>query len=257
MKAAMKFITVNRSLWTIYLSLLAVLLPHTAWAFQNFEPPSATGAVSPVAWTAAFAFEAAIAALTHKLTAHLERTPKRLTNLAKFRYRYLNAYSIGLVASITVSSLANLAHAVEFGRQMTIFSAWHIPFAVYALAFGAVLPLISLVFARVLANVPDTENDEDPVLVEAKGTIAELRRQLRESEAGRKTAEAERQAIEARFASTAGTLLKLVSDDKRERILVAHQLWPQLPGASIAIIAGASASYVSEIIKTDTPQEKK
>jgi len=153
--------------------------------------------------------------------------------------------------------MANLAHAVEFGRQLTIFTAWHIPFAVYALAFGAVLPLVSLIFARVLSNVIDAENDEDPALTEAKTSIAELRRQLRESEAGRKAAEDERKAIENRFASTAGTLIKLVSDDKRERILVAHQLWPQLPGASIAIIAGASASYVSEILKTDTPQEQR
>jgi hypothetical protein len=253
----MKLITVNRILWAIYISLLVVLLPHTAWAFQNFEPQSDNGAISPIAWTAAFAFEAAIAALTHKLTLHLEKTPKRFMNWAKFRYRYLNAYSIGLVASIAVSSMANLAHAVEFGRQLTIFTAWHIPFAVYALAFGAVLPLVSLIFARVLSNVIDTENDEDPALAEAKSTIAELRRQLRESEAGRKAAEDERKATEDRYASTAGTLLKLVSDDKRERIQAVHQLWPQLPSASIAIIAGASASYVSEVVKTDTPQEQK
>lgn len=28
----------NALLWAIYLSLLAVLLPHTAWAFARFEP---------------------------------------------------------------------------------------------------------------------------------------------------------------------------------------------------------------------------
>jgi hypothetical protein len=59
----------NVLLWAIYLSLLAVLLPHTAWAFARFEPPGngsfgiAWGAIT--AWAAAFAFEAAIAALTH------------------------------------------------------------------------------------------------------------------------------------------------------------------------------------------------
>ena len=252
----MKFITVNRILWAIYLSLLAVLLPHTAWAFQNFEPQSGAGEVSLVAWTAAFAFEAAIAALTHKLTTHIEKTPKRLTEWAKFKYRYLNAYSLGLFASIVVSSMANLAHAVEFGRQMLIFAAWKIPFAIYALAFGAVLPLVSLIFARVLSNVTETEGEDDPALADAKATIADLRRQLRESEAGRKAAEEARTTIEARMASTEGQSVKLFSDDKRERILSAHQLWPQLPGAAIAIIAGASASYVSEILKTDTPQEK-
>ena len=30
----------NILLWSIYLALLAVLLPHTAWAFARFEPPA-------------------------------------------------------------------------------------------------------------------------------------------------------------------------------------------------------------------------
>ena len=66
-------------LWAIYLALLAVLLPHTAWAFGHFESPVAGwlglqwGVLS--AWAAAFAFEAAIAALTHKLAERIETTP--------------------------------------------------------------------------------------------------------------------------------------------------------------------------------------
>lgn len=28
----------KRALWTIYIALLFVLLPHTAWAFGQFEP---------------------------------------------------------------------------------------------------------------------------------------------------------------------------------------------------------------------------
>lgn len=71
----------NRSnilFWTIYLALLAVLLPHTAWAFAHFEPRDASwqgvswGMVT--AWAAAFAFEAAIAALTHKIAKHIDST---------------------------------------------------------------------------------------------------------------------------------------------------------------------------------------
>jgi hypothetical protein len=46
--------------------------------------------------------------------------------------------------------------------------------------------------------------------------------------------------------------LKIVSADKRERILAAHRLWPRLPGAALAIIADASPSYVSEVLKADT-----
>lgn len=253
---AMKFLTINRILWAVYLSLLGVLLPHTAWTFQNFEPQKTTGAIGLVAWTAAFAFEASIAALTHKLSIHIEHTPKRLTPSGKFQYRYLNAYSLGLVASIAVSSMANLAHAVEFGRPMAIFTEWNIPFSIYALAFGAVLPLVSLIFARVLSNVVETEGEEDPAFIEAKAAITDLRRQLRESEAQRKTAEDARARAEAKFASTGGLLTKLVSDDKRERIIAAHSLWKKLPGSAIAIITDASPSYVSEVLNAGTTEEK-
>jgi hypothetical protein len=248
----MKLFSVNRILWAVYLSLLGVLLPHTAWAFHNFEPENETGKISLVAWTAAFAFEASIAALMHKLSGHINRTPRRLSPWEKFRYRYLNAYSLGLLAAIAVSSLANLAHAVEFGRPMAIFAAWNISFNTYAFAFGAVLPLVSLVFARVLSNVVETEADEDPAMVEAKKTIADLRRQLRESEAKRQNAEEVREQSDARYASGAGKLMKIVSADKRERILAAHRLWPRLSGSALATIADASPSYVSEVIKADT-----
>jgi len=247
-----KLFSVNRILWAVYLSLLGVLLPHTAWTFHNFEPENESGKISLVAWTAAFAFEASIAALMHKLSGHIDRTPRRLSPWAKFRYHYLNAYSLGLLATIAVSSLANLAHAVEFGRPMAIFAEWKISFDTYAFAFGAVLPLVSLVFARVLSNVVETEGDEDPELVQTKKAITDLRRQLRESEAQAREAEEAQKQFETRYVSGGGALMKIVSEDKRERILAAHHLWPRLPGASLATIADASPSYVSEVLKADT-----
>jgi transposase InsO family protein len=76
----------NTLLWAIYLSLLAVLLPHTAWAFARFEPPGngsfgiAWGAITACA--AAFAFEAAIAALTHKLAKHM----RKMLNVSRSGY---------------------------------------------------------------------------------------------------------------------------------------------------------------------------
>ena len=248
----MKLFSVNRILWAVYLSLLGVLLPHTAWAFHNFEPENESGKISLVAWTAAFAFEASIAALMHKLSGHIDRTPRRLSPWGKFHYRYLNAYSLGLLAAIAVSSLANLAHAVEFGRPLAIFVEWKISFDAYAFAFGAVLPLVSLVFARVLSSVVESEGDEDPELIQAKKTIADMRRQLRESEAKARSAEEAWKRVEDRYALGSGTLLKIMSEDKRERILAADHLWPRLPGASLATIADASPSYVSEVLKADT-----
>ncbi|MDX1614563.1 MAG: hypothetical protein R3300_09650 [Candidatus Promineifilaceae bacterium] len=79
----------NRLLWVIYLSLLAVLLPHTVSAFGHFESSASVwlgvrwGLVS--AWAAAFAFEAAIATLTHKLARRIETTPHYTAGHAYWR----------------------------------------------------------------------------------------------------------------------------------------------------------------------------
>jgi len=43
----------------------------------GFSQENESGKISLVAWTAAFAFEASIAALMHKLSGHIDRTPRR------------------------------------------------------------------------------------------------------------------------------------------------------------------------------------
>jgi vacuolar-type H+-ATPase subunit H len=237
----------NRLLWLIYLSLLGVLLPHTAWAFGRFEPVGPWGVVT--AWAAAFAFEAAIAALTHKLAQHIEHGPKRASAWRRFTYRYLNAYAAGLLVAVAVSTLANLAHSVEFGQVLAIFDRYSVPFGLYAIAFGAVLPATSLLFARVLAHVADAEAEADPELAKAKQAGTELRAELRET--NRRLAEAEQRAgqAEQRFDAAGELFGRLFAEEKRQRILAAAERWPGLPAASIAIIAEASPSYVSETLK--------
>ena len=232
---------VNKILWLIYISLLAVVLPHTEWAFRQFEPGAHSGIVS---WAAAFAFEAAIAALTHKLSKHIELTPKRITPWVKFKFRYLNSYSLGLIFSLGISTMANLAHAIEFGGSMYIFTKWSILFGVYAFAFGAVLPIVSYTFANVLSNVVDTEMDEDPALQESRQVNAALRKQLHESDIARKQAE-------ARFSAMGDIFIKLASADKRERILAASQKWPAMTGSAIALLCDSSPAYVSEVLKSE------
>lgn len=229
---------INKVLWVIYISLLAVVLPHTEWAFRQFEPGAQTSIVS---WAAAFAFEAAIAALTHKLSKHIEQTPKRSAGWAKFKFRYLNSYSLGLLFSLGISTMANLAHAVEFGGRMLIFAEWNIPFGLYAVAFGAVLPVVSYTFASVLSNVTDIDETEDPALVELRQTNATLRKNLHEAENLRRQAD-------ARFAAMGDVYIKLASSDKRERILAAMEKWPSMSGSAIAMLTDSSPAYVSEVI---------
>jgi hypothetical protein len=142
-------------------------------------------------WVAALAFEAAIASLTYKLAEQIERKPKGKTGHKLWAYRYINAYSFGLAIAMVISALANLAHAVEFGQALKIFADWGIPTAVYSLAFGGVLPLVSLTFAKVLSNVTDDEDTPNPELIEAKARLTEVNKRFAESERQRKAAEEE------------------------------------------------------------------
>lgn len=244
----MKIATTNNILWVVYLSLLAVLLPHTAWAFQQFEPARVgwdiVDNISLTAWLAALAFEAAIAALTHKLSKHIEATRKGMKGRERFAYQYLNAYSFGLILSLGISSMANLAHAVQFGWQIKIFTDWKVPFGVYAFVFGAVLPLISYLFARVLSNETETESTEDPQVIQLRQDNSNLRKQLRESQNSEAT-------VKARLDAMGDVFVRLMSEDKKTRILAAAERWPKLPGSSIATITDTSGAYVSEVLNAN------
>jgi hypothetical protein len=141
-------------LWIIYLALLTVLLPHTAWDFGLFEPHASSwlgvswGVVT--AWAAVFAFEAAIAALTHKIAWQFQKTPRYTAGrivLRRFSYRYLNAYAARLFVALGVSALANIAHAVGYGQGFTIFGHYSVTLILYSVMFGGILPLVSLLFS--------------------------------------------------------------------------------------------------------------
>ncbi len=236
----------NTILWLVYLSLLAVLLPHTAWAFGGFEQNNRLGQV--VAWAAAFTFEAGIAAFTYKLAQHIERVPNHKSAWLRWRKRYLNAYLGSLLFLVGVSTLANLAHAIEFGRPLAIFDRWGVPFGVYAVAFGGILPFVSLSFARVLSNVQETEQQDSDELIAAKQTIKELRAILRQTEQ-------RAQQAEQRFGAIGDLIARLFADEKRQRILAVAERWPQLPPASIAIVSESSPSYVSEVLSQTNGRE--
>lgn len=242
-----KLFSINTLFWVIYVALLAVLFPHTAWAFGQFEQ---SGGDAWVPWAAALAFEAAIAAITSKLSNRIENTPKRLSPWRKFSYRYLNSYSLGLIGALGISTLANLAHAVEFGRTMTIFTTWNIPASVYAVAFGAVLPFISLIFASVLSNVVESEAEEDPELAQAKEQLAEVRKKLREANELAEEANQHADFCQKTMVEISDKVNGLLSPDKKERIISIHKNYPTLPGSAIAILADSSPAYVSEVIKS-------
>lgn len=226
----MKFLNTNLIVWFIYISLLAVLLPHTAWVFAKFEPEEGVY----LAWALAFAFELSLAIFTHKLAKHIEGLPNYKGDWKRFKGRYLNAYGGGLFIAWSVSTLANLAHSVEFGQRLEIFEEWGIPFSVYAVAFGGILPLMSFLFARVLSNASDTEHGRDIELEESNKQVRALSKELRTSE--------------QRYEAIGDVVVKLFSDSRQDRILAAHSQWPELPQRSIAIMANASVSRVNQVI---------
>jgi signal transduction histidine kinase len=264
-------------LWAVFVSLLAVLLPHTAWAFRKFEPTgSETVSLFPIfgititssdliSYIAAFAFESAIAVLVHKLSEHLgKKLPKEIRKDDKwypvkaFVFRYVNPISFALIIVTAVSALANLAHAVEYGQTLAIFARLGVPSEVYTFAFGAILPLLSLTFANVLSNVTEDEAAPNPEVEEAKKTILTLRQQIRESEAKMKDAEARLKAAEdrarlaeERFGAMGDLVKHLFGEDKRQRILIVKKQWPELKQSAIAVIAGSRESYVSEVLKAE------
>jgi hypothetical protein len=188
--------TTTKILWMVFISILLVLLPHTAWLFRQFEPADSVkllgefDAADLLSYIAAFAFESAIAVLIHKLAKHIESMKKGKTAWAKFSYSYLNPFAVGLYIATAISMLANLAHAVEFGVSIKIFTEWGVPAWVYSVAFGGILPIVSLTFARVLSNVTDDEDGPNPELTEANTRLREANRRAAESEQRAKAAEA-------------------------------------------------------------------
>ncbi len=179
----MKYLNTNNALWLVYIGLLGILLPHTAWAFNRFEASSN----APIGWVASFAFEAALAVLTHKLSKHIEGV-KRKKGWALFKARYINAYGFGLVITVAVSALANMAHAVEFASPMRVYANSPVLADIYVLAFGALLPLVSLLFARVLSDVSEIDNEVDSELADMKKALSKARRMLTTAERERDTA---------------------------------------------------------------------
>jgi type II secretory pathway pseudopilin PulG len=239
----------TRILWLIYAALLGVLLPHTAWAFSRFEPDTPLGLT--VAWTAAFAFEAAIAALTDRLAQHAAKTPRYTAGrvwLRKLAYQCVNVYAIGLFVALVISGLANFAHAVEFSRPLAVFGAYSLSPSLYSVAFGGILPVVSLLFAGVLSSVAGGGSDRNEEVDAAKQ--AERTAKQAERTAKQELAQVQRELEEAnaRFVTASDLFVRLVANEKRERILFARQQWPELAAGAIAIVTESSPSYVSEVL---------
>lgn len=251
-------ISIRHLHWLIYIALLGALLPHTAWAFAQFQSDGGAW----LAWPLAFVFEGGIFAFTHNLVESIEKSSrlrqKEGEDWLAFTWRqlsvgYVNISGLGLLICSTVSGLANFSYAVTFSRALDVYG---IPMLPLELAFGGVLPFISLVFARVLANTEaehqpdDTEAKLRSELRRAKATVEQLRQSKGEAEQQELVAKDRAKTAEQKLQQLqdVAKYIELASNSAEVRVKAAKRLWPDVTQATLAEIAGASPSYTSQVL---------
>jgi hypothetical protein len=90
----------------------------------------------------------------------------------------------------------------------------------FLLAFGGILPLVSLMFARILANTAGNGTQANPELAKAKQTIKMLRSELDAAEVRMPETEARANAAEERFAAAGGSFARLFAEESGPVILL-------------------------------------
>lgn len=201
-----------------------------------------------MAWALAFVFEAAVFAFTHRVKDKIEHAhrlrQKEGENRISFGWRrfssgYINVFSAGLLLSSGVSGLANFAYSVEFSQPFMVYADYSFPPLLYQMSFGGILPVVSFLFARILAEAIDTETERDEALVLSQKAERAAKRELA-------IVQNELKEVRLMFAQYD----KLFADTKRERVLAARELWPTLQASGVAIIADASPGYVSDVLSS-------
>lgn len=233
-------------LWIIFLALLAVLLPHTAWWFSQFQDPRAVDVFGVslypgkiTAWFAATVFEGTIAAYTHKLAQHIEALPNYKDTRKKITERYLNAYGTILLIAWLVSTIANYAYALEFATPVKLFTDTGLPVQIGAAISGGILPLCSLLFARALSNVQEAEPEPSQAEHELLTKNKDLNKTNRELNA-------ENQRLNETLRKT-NVLQTIFNTDASaaERVALAHRTFPDASQTSLSQIMNLSKATVN------------
>lgn len=107
----------------------------------------------------------------------------------------------------------------------------------YSFTFGGTLPMVSLLFARILGDTAEAEAASSPELTRSKQTIKELQAALDTAETRMSDTEARAIASEQRFAAAGDLFARLFAEEKRLRVLAAYERCPELPAESIATLS--------------------
>ena len=249
--------------WMIYISLLGVMLKHTAWVVNSFQDSSNNEGILPISYTFALVFEGALLGFTYKLKEQIESASKlrkkknsiellRIFSfskqdeqtesdfslwLRKFSKSYVNIYSFGLLICSFVSGLTNFTFAVEFGNtSLKAVTVYGVNIMVYYIALGWILPIISFLFSRVLADTSQSEEiHEDERITELKDKIKQL--------------EEDKKALINTQYGLENLMCFVQKGEPKDIILNIYNKHPNLSKSSIAYFAKVSPAYVGEILK--------
>jgi hypothetical protein len=218
-------------IWGVWFMMMGVLLDHTAWGFSIFESPTPSENKPLISWMGAIAIEAVQGAATHKLSIRLGAA-RRSRDWKKRLSVYIGWDTFVIILAGFISGLANTAHAMEYYREdLRAFMDFNLPPMLYLIAFGTVLPVVSLAFAALLtkATAEDMEQTEEKSRLETN--VRDLTKQLRKAN---------------RVQEQLGGLL---SGKAKERVLTLLNWKPDLEPSAIAKIAECSPTYVSNVKK--------
>jgi hypothetical protein len=157
-------------IWLVYVALLVVMLPHTQRAAARFEPENIIGAVSSFAF--ALVFELAYIVFMHGQVEHLKQNRRARANEAKSHHlwrKWGTAYSAALLVALIITFLANTWHTTSSVDSQNVYDVS------MAFVFGAVLPVMSILFASILARV---DTFEIKIESDLNQQIAKLNREL-------------------------------------------------------------------------------
>ena len=259
--------------WAVYIAFLLVLLPQEAWTIDQGQDPSGMTwsllgvAASPLAWFLAGALSATIAIVTHRLNRHWQDMPNRYKaqdmGRKRFAYRWLNVYALTLMVTIPISAIANFMHVVEFTKPtLKIFEIYPWALGMYRVIFGLALPGVSMVFARTLSTMQESEQEEDPAFAKAKADLKEANSTIRSLEQSIRSTEQQYSArireteqllneSEQRYRAVGDVVRWLFGKDEnlRERIRGIRTTFPNLSQNGIAQMIGCSVSTVNEALQ--------
>lgn len=267
-------------LWITYALLLLGYLSHTVWWFSQGQNTGFWGnSILPLMM--GVAVEIGVLSLTKLLVNELvlinEQGWNNRTSLQQM-FTIINIIALVLVA--IVSCFANFSHAVEFMRPMKIFEAngYGVDPFWYHLLSGAILPVMSLCLALTIAGVEisehsnNLENEFNKLTSDYEGALKynedllnelnqinaelnQIKNELNQAKQQLKEAD-DKLNQDSRFGKLEldkgkRHLITVLFDQavtKKDRILAAKQLFPDLDNKSISLLCDSSSSMVTQTL---------